>query len=60
MRDVHTIASYDPEIIPFLDAPIVSASSRKNGTAPPAEVQDFQPPAELRDNVSATQKQARG
>jgi hypothetical protein len=42
--DVNTIANYDPEIIPFLDAPMGSAFERENGTGPLAEVHDFRPP----------------
>jgi hypothetical protein len=32
--DVNTIANYDPEIIPFLDAPIGSSFEREEGTGP--------------------------
>ena len=42
--DVNTIANYDPEIIPLLDAPIGSAFERENGTGPLLEVDDFEPP----------------
>lgn len=38
--DVNTIANYDPEIIPFLDAPIGSAFERKNGKGRFVEVED--------------------
>lgn len=41
--DVNTIANYDPEIIPFLDAPVGSAFERENGIGPFAEVHDFGP-----------------
>jgi hypothetical protein len=44
--DVNTIANYDPDIIPFLDAPVGSAFERENGTGPFVEVHDFQPPAD--------------
>ena len=44
MYDVNTIANYDPEIIPFLNAPVGSAFERKDGTGPFAEVHDFDPP----------------
>lgn len=44
--DVNTIANYDPDIIPFLDAPIGSAFERENGTGPFAEVRDFELPAD--------------
>ena len=44
--DVNTIANYDPDIIPFLDAPIGSAFERRNGTGPFAEVDDFEPPTD--------------
>lgn len=39
--DVNTIANYDPEIIPFLDAPAGSAFERPNGKGPFVEVYDF-------------------
>lgn len=42
--DVNTIANYDPDIIPFLDAPIGSAFERENGTGPLVEIHDFEPP----------------
>lgn len=32
--DVNTVANYDPDIIPFLDAPIGSAFERKGGAGP--------------------------
>jgi len=41
--DVNTIANYDPEIIPFLDAPIGSAFERDGETGRFVEV-DFRPP----------------
>lgn len=44
--DVNTIANYDADIIPFLDAPVGSAFERKNGTGPFVEVNDFEPPTE--------------
>ena len=44
--DVNTIANYDPDIIPFLDAPVGSTFERENGTGPFIEVHDFEPPAE--------------
>jgi hypothetical protein len=37
--DVNTVANYDPEIIPFLDAPIGSAFERKRRTGKFVEVQ---------------------
>ena len=42
--DVNTIANYDPEIIPLLDAPIGAAFERENGTGAFSEVFDFDPP----------------
>lgn len=42
--DVTTIANYDPEVVPFLDAPVGSAFERENGTGAFAEVDDFFPP----------------
>jgi hypothetical protein len=42
--DVNTIANYDPEIIPFLDAPVGSTFERESGTGPFVEVHDFEPP----------------
>ncbi|MBI1375263.1 MAG: DUF2185 domain-containing protein [Phycisphaera sp.] len=44
--DVNTIANYDSEIIPLLDAPVGSAFERENGTGPFVEVHDFGPPTE--------------
>jgi hypothetical protein len=42
--DVNTIANYDPEIIPFLEAPAGTAFERENGTGPFSQVFDFAPP----------------
>lgn len=42
--DVNTIANYDPDIIPFLDAPVGSAFEREGGTGPFVQVYDFEPP----------------
>jgi hypothetical protein len=42
--DVNTIANYDREIIPFLDAPIGSAFEREDGIGAFIEVHDFAPP----------------
>ncbi len=42
--DVNTIANYDPDIIPFLDAPVGTAFERANGTGPLVEIEDFQLP----------------
>lgn len=42
--DVNTIANYDPEIVPFLDAPVGSTFERKNGTGEFVKVHDFAPP----------------
>ena len=44
--DVNTIANYDPDIVPFLEAPVGSAFERQNGTGPFVEVHDFEPPAD--------------
>lgn len=44
--DVNTIANYDPDIIPLLDAPVGTAFERKNGTGPLVKVDDFELPAE--------------
>jgi hypothetical protein len=44
--DVNTIANYDPDIIPFLDAPVGSAFERPGGEGGFVEVQDFEPPAD--------------
>ena len=44
--DVNTIANCDPDIIPFLDAPVGSAFERESSTGPFVEVHDFEPPAE--------------
>jgi hypothetical protein len=41
--DVNTIANYDPDIIPFLDAPVGSAFERPGGDGDFVEVQDFEP-----------------
>ena len=42
--DVNTIANYDPDIIPFLDAPTGSAFEREGGDGAFREVDDFVPP----------------
>ncbi|MBX9789664.1 MAG: DUF2185 domain-containing protein [Pirellulales bacterium] len=44
--DVNTIANYDPEIIPFLDAPIGSTFERQNGNGAFLKVECFQPDGE--------------
>lgn len=44
--DVNTIANDDPDIIPFLNAPIGSAFERRNGTGLFVDVHDFKPPAD--------------
>lgn len=44
--DVNTIANYDPDIIPFLDAPIGSAFERMNRRGPFVEVHDFEAPVD--------------
>ncbi len=41
--DVNTVANYDPDVIPFLDAPIGSAFERDRNTGEFVEV-DFTPP----------------
>lgn len=46
LYDVNTLANYDPDIIPFLDAPAGSAFEREDGTGPFVDVSDFQPPAD--------------
>jgi hypothetical protein len=43
--DVNTIANYDPQIIPLLDAPVGSAFERDPDSGQFVEV-DFQPPAD--------------
>jgi hypothetical protein len=40
--DVNTIANYDPDIIPFLDAPALSAFERRDGSGP-FETVEFEP-----------------
>ncbi len=42
--DINTIANYDREIIPFLDAPVGSTFERESGVGEFVEVNDFQPP----------------
>jgi hypothetical protein len=44
LYDVNTIANYDREIVPFLDAPIGAAFERGGGTGPLARVWDWTPP----------------
>jgi len=44
--DVNTIANYDPDIIPFLDAPVGTAFERENGIGQFVEVHDFESPTE--------------
>jgi hypothetical protein len=41
--DVNTVANYDPDIIPFLGAPVGSAFERSDGGVF-VEVDDFEPP----------------
>jgi hypothetical protein len=41
--DVNTIANYDPDIVPFLEAPVGSAFERENGVGRFVEVDDFMP-----------------
>jgi hypothetical protein len=38
--DVNSVANYDPDVIPFLDAPIGSAFEREGGTGAFAAVED--------------------
>jgi hypothetical protein len=45
LYDVNTIANYDPDIVPFLDAPIGSAFERPDGVTF-VEVPDFDPPGD--------------
>jgi len=42
--DVNTIANFDPDIVPLLDAPVGSAFERENGIGAFAQVNDFEPP----------------
>jgi hypothetical protein len=42
--DVNTIANHDPDIIPYLDAPIGSAFEREDADDDFKEVFDFEPP----------------
>lgn len=42
--DVNTIANYDPDIIPFLDAPIGSAFERNSESGQFRRVEDWSPP----------------
>ncbi len=42
--DVNTVANYDPDIIPFLDAPVGSAFERHSADDDFVEVDDFEPP----------------
>ena len=42
--DVNTIANYDSDIIPFLDAPVGSVFERENGSGQFVEVHDFESP----------------
>lgn len=44
--DVNTIANYDPDIVPFLTAPIGSAFERDRTSREFVEVHDFTPPAD--------------
>lgn len=41
--DINTIANYDVEIVPLLDAPLGSAFERKKSGGPLVEVFDFKP-----------------
>lgn len=44
--DVNTIANYDPEVVPLLDAPVGSSFERKDGTGRLEQVFDFVPETE--------------
>lgn len=44
--DVNTIANYDPDIIPFLDAGVGSSFERPGGEGGFVRVDDFKPPAD--------------
>jgi len=44
--NVNTIANYDPEIVPYLEAPVGSAFERENETGAFVEVHGFEPPAD--------------
>ncbi len=46
LYDVNTIANYDPDIVPFLDAPFGSAFERENGNGKFVEIDDWEAPAE--------------
>jgi hypothetical protein len=41
--NINTIANYDPDVIPFLDAPIGSAFERTDASLSFKEVFDFEP-----------------
>jgi len=44
--DVNTIANYDPEVVPLLEAPVGSSFERKDGTGSLEQVFDFAPEKE--------------
>lgn len=44
--DVNTVANYDPEIIPLLDAPVGSAFEREGGNGPFVRADDFVLPSD--------------
>lgn len=44
--DANTIANYDPDIIPFLNAPAGSAFEREDGTGGFVQVHDFKLPSD--------------
>ena len=46
LYDVNTIANYDRDIIPLLEAPFGSVFERVEGEGPLVEVNDFEPPAD--------------
>jgi hypothetical protein len=44
--DDNTIANFDADVIPLLDAPVGSTFEREGGSGPFVKVHDFEPPSE--------------
>jgi hypothetical protein len=53
--DVNTIANYDPDIVPFLDAPVGSTFERENGSGRFVEVHDSEQPANQAERFTRSQ-----
>ncbi|HEU0300413.1 MAG TPA: DUF2185 domain-containing protein [Longimicrobium sp.] len=65
LYDVNTVANHDPDIVPFLDAPVGSAFYREEGTGRfvadvPPEENELYPPAAAADGLNPAFPAVRG